>query len=79
MLGMHLDTAFNQRRGRGRGRLIGFEGVTERDDFPTASIERRLAAGSKVITMAAEPRAGQGSIFGFAPGGGADGEGSDSD
>ena len=43
--------------------LLGFEGVTEKDEFPTHMLEKRLAT-TKVINLETAPVA-RGTIFGF--------------
>ncbi|KAL2913757.1 hypothetical protein HK105_206773 [Polyrhizophydium stewartii] len=47
-------------------KLLGFEGVANKDDFTTAALERRLAEGSKVIELAEPKQAGRRTILGFA-------------
>ncbi|KAH6579912.1 hypothetical protein BASA61_009898 [Batrachochytrium salamandrivorans] len=32
-------------------KLLGFEGVSEKDDFPTSALEKRLSEGSEVIVL----------------------------
>eukprot|EP00842_Homolaphlyctis_polyrhiza_P005788 jgi/Hompol1/620/HPOL_005366-RA len=46
-------------------KLLGFEGVAEKDDFATSALEKRLSEGSKVIELAL-PKPERSSIFGFA-------------
>ncbi|KAL5032973.1 hypothetical protein RTP6_000997 [Batrachochytrium dendrobatidis] len=50
-------------------KLLGFEGVSEKDDFPTSMLEKRLTEGSKVIVLDEINKAGANSrrtILGFA-------------